>query len=379
MGEPTIDLLRDLIAIDSVNPSLVSGGAGERVIADFVSEKMRAAGLDVQLTEVSPGRPNVVGVLEGARSGPTMMYCGHLDTVGVEGMKSPFDPIEREGKLYGRGSGDMKGGVAAMMVAAAELARSGGLKSGKLVIAAVADEEFASIGAEKLVHDWKADAAVVTEPTDLVVATAHKGFSWVEVASEGRAAHGSRPNEGRDAILAMGKVLSRLEKLNQRLRSGRSHPQLGTGSLHASLISGGRELSTYPDHCKLHFERRTITGEPPGIALEEINQILSELSAEDAEFKATARLEFERLPYETPGNHPLPALVEAALTKTGRRPSRGGMTYWTDAAVLGEAGIPCVIFGPGGFGYHGLEEYVVISEVIACKEALVTLAADFCS
>ena len=378
MTDPTIKLLRDLVAIDSVNPSLVPGGAGEREIASFVASEMRSIGMDVEITEVAPGRPNVVGVLEGRAQGKSLMFCGHIDTVGVEGMSSPFDPIERDGRLYGRGAGDMKGGVAAMIEAARSLANSGSMKAGRLIVAAVVDEEYASIGAESLVKNWHADAAVVTEPTDLIVSIGHKGFSWVEITTEGRAAHGSRPLEGRDAILRMGRVLSRLEKLDRELQSRTPHPVLGTPSLHGSLIEGGRELSTYPDRCVLKMERRTIIGESAEIALKEAEDILAALAQEDPDFQGSAQLMFSRQPYETPTGHDLPQMIESALSQSGRDTKRAGMTYWTDAAVLGQAGIPSVIFGPGGGGYHGLDEYVRIDEVIVCRDTLAKLAMAFC-
>ena len=379
MSDRTIKLLRELIAIDSVNPSLVNGGAGESEVAQAVAADMRHSGLDVEVTEAAPGRPNVVGVLEGRVPGKALMYCGHLDTVGVEGMERPFDPFEREGKIYGRGSADMKGGVAAMLGAARAVAEGGGIKAGRLIIAAVADEEYASIGAEALVKRWSADAAVVTEPTGLVVTTGHKGFSWVVVIVKGRAAHGSLPREGRDAILRMGRVLSRLEELSRRLQSGVPHPSLGNPSLHASLIEGGKEMSTYPDRCVLRMERRTLPDEQSGIALHEAEEILGSLKQEDAEFEGTARLLFERPPYDTPQGHDLPTLLETSLSSTGREARRGGMPYWTDAALLGQAGIPSVVFGPGGEGFHGLEEYVLGDEVLACRNALAELARDFCA
>jgi acetylornithine deacetylase len=378
MTDPTIKLLRDLVAIDSVNPSLVPGGAGESEIASFVAAEIRSIGMDVELTEVAPGRPNVVGVLDGRAPGRSLMFCGHIDTVGVEGMNSPFDPIERDGRLYGRGAGDQKGGVAAMIEAARSLANSGAMKAGRLIVAAVVDEEYASIGAESLIKNWHADAAVVTEPTDLIVSVGHKGFSWVEITTEGRAAHGSRPLEGRDAILRMGRVLSHLEKLDSELQSQTPHPVLGTPSLHGSLIEGGRELSTYPDRCVLKMERRTIIGESAEIALKETEEILAALALEDPDFQGSAQLMFSRAPYETPAGHDLPQMLESALSYTGRDTKRAGMTYWTDAAILGQAGIPSVIFGPGGAGYHGLEEYVRVEEVLACRDALTKLATDFC-
>lgn len=378
MIEPVVSLLEGLVAIDSVNPSLVPGAAGESQIAAAVEVYLRDSGLVVEVTEVAPGRPNVVGVLEGRSPGRVLMLCGHLDTVGVAGMEAPFHPIVREGRLYGRGAEDMKGGLAALMGAAQALAASGGLSAGRLIVAAVCDEEYASLGADALVQRWSADAAVVCEPTGLLVGVGHRGFSWVEIETRGRAAHGSRPQEGRDAILGMGRVLGRLERLDRALQSRPAHPILGTGSLHASLIEGGRELSTYPDRCVLTMERRTLPGEPEEVALREAEGILTDLEAEDREFRGAARFLFGRPAYETPQGHELPHLLEGVLARLGHPGGRAGMSFWTDAAILGHAGIPAVVFGPGGEGLHGLEEHVRIDEVIACRDALVELARVFC-
>jgi acetylornithine deacetylase len=367
LRDDTTRLLRDLIAIDSVNPSLVPGGAGEAAIAAYVVKALRTMRIDAVLQDAAPGRPNVVAVIEGRRRGPSLMLCGHSDTVGVEGMAAPFDPIERDGRMYGRGSQDMKGGVAAILGAAQSIAETG-LDAGSVIIAIVADEEYASIGAEALVREWSADAAVVTEPTDLTIGIGHKGFEWVEVTTEGVAAHGSRPEEGVDAIAHMGRVLARLEAL-QRALSDTRHPLLGAPSVHASLIAGGRELSSYPDRCTLHLERRVVEGEREGIALEETQRILDALHADDARFRATAKLSFARRPYVTPAGHPL--LTTGAPT--------AAMTFWTDAAILGAAGIPSVVFGPGGAGLHSVEEYVRVEEVHACRDALVALARRFCA
>jgi len=377
--DPSIRLLRDLVAVDSTNPSLAPGGAGEAAIAGVLAGELRTAGLDVEIAEAAPGRPNVVGILEGDAPGRSLMLCGHMDTVGVAGMKAPFDPVMRDGRLYGRGSQDMKGGLAAIVDAARSVAAGGGLKAGKLVIAAVADEEYASLGAEALVRCRHADAAVVAEPTDLIIATGHKGFTWIEIVTEGIAAHGSRPGEGRDAIMRMGRILARLESLNRSLLSGPSHPVQGTASLHASLISGGQELSTYPDRCLLQMERRSITGEDAGAALAEVEVILESLRREDHEFRSSARLLFDRRPYETPSGHFLLRDLQAALGSVGREAVFGGVSFWTDASVLGHAGIPSVVFGPGGAGLHSAEEYVKLDEVIACRDALADLIRTVCA
>ena len=378
MADSTIQFLRDLIAINSVNPSLVHEAAGENEIATAIAAKLRAGSVDVKIEQVVPDRANVFGVLEGKQEGRSLMWCGHMDTVGVAGMESPFDPIEKEGRIYGRGSQDMKGGLAAMIGAILDLSKNGGLPAGRLILAAVVDEEYASIGAEALVRTWKADAAVVGEPTDMKIAVGHKGFQWVEVMTEGIAAHGSRPADGRDAIVRMGRVLLRLERLDRELQSRPPHPVHGTASLHASLIAGGRELSTYPDQCTLEMERRTIEGEAGQCALEEVQNIIRDLQREDREFRASARFLFSRAPYLTPADHVLPRMMESALTKKGTQPVRGGMSFWTDAGILGEAGIPSVVFGPGGAGLHSVSEYVIAEDVITCRDALIELAKEFC-
>jgi len=185
-------LLCDLVAIDSVNPSLVAGAAGELAIARRLTDEMRSLGLEVHVSEAAPGRPNVVGVLNGRAPGRALMLCGHTDTVGVAGMSRPFEPDVRNGRVYGRGAQDMKGGVAAMLGAARNLVDAGGLEAGRLIVAAVVDEEHSSLGAEALVRTWQADAAVVTEPTGLDVAVAHKGFQWVAVETRGPQEAGCR-------------------------------------------------------------------------------------------------------------------------------------------------------------------------------------------
>jgi acetylornithine deacetylase len=376
--DPAIRLLRDLVAVNSVNPTLAKGAPGEREVADLIAAEMRRGGLDVSIEIVADGRPNVVGVLEGRAKGRTLMFCGHTDTVGVTGMIDPFTPIERDGRLYGRGAQDMKGGVAAMIAAAVAIAGRGDLASGRLVVAAVVDEEHFSIGADALVKSWRADAAIVTEPTGLEIAVGHKGFAWVDIVVEGKAAHGSRPAEGQDAILRLGRVLARLEALDRALQARPPHPLVGTGSLHASTIAGGRELSSYPDRATLQMERRTLPSEPESTALDEVQQILDALAREDATFRGTATAMFSRPAYEVAADHKLPQTLVAALAHVGGRPRITGASFWTDAAVLGHAGIPSILFGPGGAGLHSTEEYVNVADVLVCRDALVELVRRFC-
>ncbi len=364
-----LPLLRDLVAVNSINPSLVPDAPGEGAIAEVVAAGMRRAGLEVVKQDAAPGRPNVIGVLEGRESGPAVMLCGHVDTVGVDGMSDPFVPRIEGDRLYGRGAQDMKGGLASMIAAAGVLAA--GWTRGRLIVAAVVDEEHMSLGAEALVREWRADAAIVTEPTDLALAVGHKGFAWVEVMTRGRAAHGSRPAEGRDAIVRMGRVLAALEALDRDLQSRPAAPFQGTGSLHASSIAGGRELSVYPDLCTMVLERRTVSGEDADAVDREVRAIVERLSREDPDFEASVRAMAFRSAYQVDPGHALPRAVAAALQRAGRPVEPTGMSFWTDAAVLAGAGIPSVLFGPGGAGLHSTSEYVNVPDLYVCRDVLV--------
>jgi acetylornithine deacetylase len=369
-----IALLCDLVAADSVNPALVPGGAGEGEVADVMRRALVSIGADVTVQDAAPGRPNVIGVLEGREPGPTVMFCGHLDTVGVAGMTDPFTPRISRGRLYGRGAEDMKGGIAAMIGAAADLASH--WTRGRLIVAGVADEEHMSLGAEALVRDWGADFAIVTEPTALKLAIGHKGFAWIDIVSRGRAAHGSRPDEGRDAIARMGRVLVALESLDRELRAAAPVPYQGTASLHASIIRGGRELSVYPDECVLQMERRTVEGEDAAAVQGEIDALLARLHASDATFDATAVVNAFRPAYRIDASHRLAMAMTRALQQAGLSADPIGMSFWTDAAILADAGIPSVLFGPGGAGLHSREEYVNVDDVRACRRVLAVTARD---
>ncbi len=270
-----VELLRGLVEIDSINPDLIPGAAGEAEIARYVAEWSERAGLEAVIEEAAPGRPNVIATARGSGGGRTLLLNAHMDTVGVDTMETPFDARVEDGRLYGRGSYDMKGSLAAILAVAAE-AKKRGLR-GDVVVAAVADEEVASIGTESLVASGRRfDAAVVAEPTELDVAIAHKGFAGFEIETRGRAAHGSRPDLGEDAIVRMGPVLVRLDELSARLLANQTHPLLGSGSIHASLIEGGQEFSSYPERCLLTGERRTL----PGESLEDVERELGEIAGD---------------------------------------------------------------------------------------------------
>ena len=289
-----VQLASELVAIESINPDIVEGGSGELGVARFVAEWCERAGLDTTLTEFRPGRANVVAVARGSGGGRSLMLNAHMDTVGVAGMTDPFVPRLENGRLYGRGAQDMKGSLAACMLAAVDAKRRG--LRGDVIVTAVADEEFASIGTEAVATSLRADAAIVTEPTEMRVAVAHRGFVHLEVEVHGRAAHGSRPELGIDAIAKMGRVLVGIEELDRSLRASPTHGRLGSGSVHASLIEGGQEFSSYPAHCVLQAERRTIPGENAELAEHELREIVARAGDGDPDFSADVRAPISREP-----------------------------------------------------------------------------------
>jgi acetylornithine deacetylase len=370
-------LLSDLVAIDSTNPDLVPGGAGEGQIAAYIGEWFNRAGLEVEFVEAASGRSNVVGIARGKGGGKNLVLNGHMDTVGAGEMQQPHQPRVQNGRLYGRGAYDMKGGLAACMWAAAEAARR--KLSGDVIVQAVVDEEYASIGTQALAARYKADGAIVAEFTELRMILAHKGFVWLDLKTLGKAAHGSRPDLGVDAITKMGGVLVALEQLDRDLRARPTHPLLGSGSLHASLISGGRELSSYPDQCVLSVERRTIPGETPESVEAEVTGILHELAQQDAAFSAELRRGLDRSPLETPPESGIVLTTQAAAARVlGRTPEFAGVGFWTDAALLSAAGIPSLLFGPSGEGAHAAEEWVALDSVQACADIYLETALRFC-
>jgi acetylornithine deacetylase len=372
-----VDLLSRLVAIDSVNPSLVPGGAGEAEIARFVAGWAADAGLEADVLEQTAGRPSVVVRAPGRGGGRTLLLCGHLDTVGVTGMADPHRPRIDGDRLSGRGAYDMKAGLAAALVACHELARDG--LAGDVVVAAVADEEHASLGVQEVLRSVRADAAVVTEPTELEVVVAHKGFVWSEVEITGRAAHGSRPHLGVDAIVKAGPLLVAIGALDAALGE-RTHPLLGRGSIHAGLIAGGNELSSYPARCVLALERRTLPRDTGEAIERELAAVLDVCRAADPDLVARHRTLLVREPFEVdPDADVVRTVREAAATVLGAPPAIGGASYWADAAFLAAAGIPTVMFGPGGAGAHAAEEWVSIPDTVAVAETLVAAGRRLCA
>jgi acetylornithine deacetylase len=355
-----------LVSIESVNPTLVPAGSGEAAVARMVAEWLERAGLEVHVEEAAPGRPNVIGVARGTGGGRSLLLNAHLDTVGLLEPDGGLAAHVEGGRLYGRGSYDMKGSLAAIASAGAECARLG--LRGDVIVAAVVDEEAASIGTEALLERWRADAAIVAEPTEERLCTAHKGFVAFEVVKLGRAAHGSRPDLGVDAIAKMGPVLVQLEHLAQSLLRGRSHPLVGTGSVHASVIEGGQEYSSYPATCVLQGERRTIPGEGR-------TQVEAELRGLLGEGDGSIRFTFTREPLETPTDADI---VHVIQDRIGSREVHGA-AFWADSALFAAAGIPTVLYGPCGDGAHAAVEWVDLASVERCRNVYVAVASEFCA
>ncbi len=345
-------------------------------MARFVKNWLDERGIQTELHDAAPNRPSVIARVPGKGGGRSLLLNAHLDTVGVEGMADPFNPRIEDGRMYGRGTYDMKAGLAACMSALTDI-RPGEL-AGDVLLAAVADEEYASLGIQDVLTRIRADAAIVTEPTSLQVCIAHKGFSWHEIVTSGRAAHGSQPHLGIDAIAHMGRVLNRLETLQAELRRRTPHRLLGHGSLHASLISGGQELSSYPATCRLQLERRTLPNEDSATIEREIEGLLRTLAAEDPQFQASQRTTLVRPPFNVSEDEAIvQTLLREASVVLGKTPTTFGASFWMDAAFIASAGIPTVAFGPHGDGAHSVDEWVDLSSVDQCREILVRTIRSF--
>jgi acetylornithine deacetylase len=390
-----VALARELVRVDSRNPTLIPGAPGEAAIVRVLSDVLSSWGFEVEVHEAGAGRPNVLAWIPGNFGAiiteaidpaaeqrpemPALMFNGHLDVVGVEGMiHAPFDAETRDGRMYGRGAADMKGGVAAMCAAAVRAADAGITRD--VLIAAVADEEFESLGTNELLRRGvRARAAIVTEPTRLAIAPAHRGFAWIEVVVTGRAAHGSRYDVGIDAIRHAGLLLAELDVLDERELVRRTHPLLGHASLHASLISGGIGMSTYPDRCVLHLERRTVPGERVESVVAEIQDACARVRARRPTFDAEVIRRFSQNPSDVAVDAPIVRSLATVLAEAGIPAPVEGLSAWTDAALLNEAGIPAICFGPGDIALaHAAEEWVVEEEIERAADVLARLAGHWC-
>ena len=372
-------LARALIKIDSRNPTLVPDAPGERACAHTLASVLDDWGFYVELQEKLPDRPNVIARI-GPRDAPALILNGHLDVVGVEGMThAPFAAEIRDNRIYGRGSADMKGGIAAMCAAALHATDSPATR--QIIIAAVADEEYESLGMRALIDSGvRAEAAIITEPTRLAICPAHRGFVWMDVTFRGRAAHGSRYDIGVDAITHAGLVLAELEKLEHTREHGKRHPLLGRGSLHASVIRGGVGMSTYPEECVLSIERRTLPGETADTAVKEVEAACAAVRARDPRLDASITQTTSQLPSDVPSDAPIVRRLQHALEREHVPVSIEGMSAWTDAALLNAAGIPTICFGPGDIRLaHAAEEFVPIAEIETATRVLSRVVREWCT
>ena len=372
-----VALARALIQIDSRNPTLVPESPGEGECARALASILDDWGFEVRLLDGVPGRPNVVGII-GPGDAPALMLNGHLDVVGVEGMiHQPFNAEVRGDRIYGRGSADMKGGIAAMCAAAA----LGTTRESehRILVAAVVDEEYESLGTRALLADGiTAEAAIVTEPTRLAICPAHRGFAWIDVALTGRAAHGSRYDIGIDAITHAGLLLAELDRVEHSRDAAPRHPLLGRGSLHASKIQGGVGMSTYPESCKLSIERRTLPGESVEMAVREITDACAAVRSKEPRFDARVSLSTAQLPSDVPVDSPIVQRLRGALERERVPVKIEGLSAWTDAALLNEAGIPAICFGPGDIALaHAAEEYVPIPEIESATRVLTRVVREW--
>ncbi len=373
-----VALARALIQIDSRNPTLAPDSPGEGDCARALASVLDDWGFSIELTETVPGRPNVVARL-GPSDSPVLMLNGHLDVVGVEGMiHEPFAAEIRANRIYGRGSADMKGGLAAMCAAA--VTGAGPKARRQIMVAAVVDEEYESLGMRALLASGvRAQAAIITEPTNLSICPAHRGFAWLDVSLRGRAAHGSRYDIGVDAITHAGLLLADLEQLERTRESGARHPLLGRGSLHASKIRGGVGMSTYPEACELAIERRTLPGESAERAMREITDACDRVKAAHPGFDARVTLSTAQLPSDVPADAPIVKRLQGALKRENLAVKIEGLSAWTDAALLNEAGIPAICFGPGDIALaHAAEEFVPVEEIGLATRVLTRVVREWC-
>jgi acetylornithine deacetylase len=367
-------LLAALVACDSTNPGLVPGGAGEGPVAELIAAELARAGLEVEVSEVLPGRPNVVGRLRGtAAAGPTLMLCGHSDVVAAPA--ALFSPRVRDGRMFGRGTSDMKGGLAAALVAARRL--SGDPPPGDVIVAALVDEEWRSAGAEALARTLQADAAIIVETTQLDLVVEHGGFAWFELESTGVEAAGDDTEHGRDAIAHLGAALSEVAALDRRLAAGPA-ASYGRPSVHVGTIAGGVQLSAWPGRAVAGVERCLTAHERPDDVRAEIAEVAVRARAGEPALELAVREVLMRPGIALdPGDPVVVALALAVSEVAGRAPLLRGDMGWMDSGIFAEAGIASVAFGPVGGGEHTEDEWVDLASVEACADVLVAAAGAF--
>lgn len=372
--EDPVELTMRLAEIDSINPGLVPGAAGEAEVADFVEAWGRARGFEIHRQEAAPGRSNVILVRRGSGvgvggAGRSLLFNGHMDTVGVHGARTK-DVFITDGKLYGRGVLDTKAGLAAAMVVAASFAE--GELAGDLIVAGVADEESGSVGTLKLVENWRPDAAVALEPTDLAVISRHRGFAVIDVELTGKPAHTSLAERGVNAVHAVADVIAAVKALDARWTAEQPDP-LERGTVLVNQVHSGGELFTVPPSCAVTVEMRTAGPQ----AERQIDEVLAAIRA-STPLVSKCEVNFARNPLAQLDDHPFVQAMLRAVTSVGVEPRLAAAPFWTDAAYHAEVGTPACVIGPVGQGLHEDEEWVTVQSVHQCAAALRALAIDWC-
>jgi acetylornithine deacetylase len=376
MENQIISILSKLVRIESVNLTLANG-PGEIELAEFVYQYLQRLGLDAEIQMVAPGRANVVCILSGTNRGRSLLLNAHLDTVGVEDMHEPFVLKKKGDKLFGRGAYDMKGSAALMLLLAEYLAQD--RPPIDVCLTFVADEEDKSIGMTYLVDKWLPQisplpmGAIVLEPTELQIGVAHKGFTWYEIEIIGRAAHGSRPAEGVDAILPLRTALDEIDKIQTELYHRPADLLLGHATVHSSLIEGGSELSVIPARSKLLWERRSLPGETQQDLNGELKRILAAVENHPGAHTVNGRVLFVRLPHRISDE----AEVLKRLQSASPQSKPVGLSFWADSALCEMAGIPAVLFGPAGHGAHAVDEWVSLKSLVQVYAVLKKMIFDF--
>jgi acetylornithine deacetylase len=369
MPDQIVAILKELVAVNSINATL-SGGPGEKEISGFICSYLGRFGLDAEVQKVSGERANVVAIVRGRSNHPPLLLNGHIDTVGVEGMPSPFTLRQEGDRLYGRGTYDMKGSVAVMLALAGFWTQHPPDRDVWLTFSC--DEEDRSLGTEFLVNRWLPTlpalpgGAIFLEPTEERIGVAHKGFTWFEVEVHGKAAHGSRPEQGVDAILPLRAALEELERIGSELRARPPDPLLGQASLHSGKIEGGTELSVVPAQARLQWERRTLPDETPEMVDAERGRVARAVEQLPGGHAVKSRRIFTRPPYRTPNRADILRRVQEASLGS----ETVGLSFWADSALMGLAGVPSVLFGPVGHGAHAIDEWVSRKSLINVFEVL---------
>ena len=375
MQDQLIHCLTRLVQINSVNPDLSTTGQGEREIAEYIHRHFQLLEIPSEIHTVIDDRCNTTAVLTGEARDRILLLNGHIDTVGIEGMDDPFTLKKVGDRLYGRGTYDMLAGCAIQMGLANYFSQHPCPIT--LVFTFVADEENLSIGMEHLVEHFipalpvKPFLGIFLEPTEEHIGISHKGFAWFEIEIKGLAAHGSRPEQGVNAIFPLSYALKELETINQELAAEKPHPFLGHATLHPGLISGGSAQSVIAARSRLNWERRILPGDRQEKLDGELQRVISAVENANGDQKIVGRQIFSRPANESSDNKLIKKLKQAAGDK-----DYCGMSYWADSALAAQAGIPSILFGPAGHGAHAVDEWVSAGSLIDTYEAIKKFILD---